>query len=132
MSAPIPAAWILGGQPVARNRIVSRSKDRMATTVVWDCSAGSFNWFYDSEEIVHVLDGTARLTIDGVEQVIRPGSVVVFPSGSHALWQIDDHVRKLAVFRHSVPRPFSLAMRALNRLRRIWAGGGAVPSPALA
>ena len=130
--APIPTPWILDGQPVARNRILSRSGDRTAITVVWDCTAGAFNWFYDSEETIHVLEGTARITFGGRMKTIGPGSVVVFPAGSQARWDVDGYIRKLAIFRQTVPTPFSLTMRAWRRLRSLLPGEWAPPSPALA
>ncbi len=131
-AAPIPAQWILHGEPAARNRILSRSGDGTATTVVWDCTAGSFNWLYQSEETVHILEGTATLTFGATVQVISPGSVVVFPAGSHARWDVDSYIRKLAIFRDTVPPPFSFSMRAMRRLRRLTRAGRQTASPAIA
>ncbi len=131
-SAPIPSHWILDGEPTARNRILSRSDDRTATTVVWDCTAGAFNWFYDSEETIHVLEGTATLTFGTTVRRIGPGSVVVFPAGSQARWDVDSYIRKLAIFRQTVPTPFSFTMRAWRRLRSMIPAGRMEPSPALA
>ncbi len=122
-AAPIQADWVLSGAPKARNRVLSRSRDRTAITVVWDCTAGAFNWFYDSEETIHVLEGAARLTFAGQELVIGPGSVVIFPAGSQARWDVDCYIRKLAIFRQTVPRPFGVAMRAWNRLLSLSSGG---------
>ncbi len=130
--APIHADWVLAGKPEARNRVMSRSRDRTAITVEWDCTAGAFNWFYDSEETIHVLEGGARLTFGGRERLIQPGSVVVFPTGSQARWDVDHYVRKLAIFRQTVPLPFSVSMRAWNRIRAMSGGERARPSPALA
>ena len=130
--APIHAQWILEGKPEARNRILSHSGDRTAVTVVWDCTAGAFNWFYDSEETIHVLEGTARLTTASGVETIGPGSVVVFPAGSQARWDIDRYIRKLAIFRQPVPRPLSISMRGWKRLRGMLEGRLSQRSPALA
>ena len=49
-----------------------------------------------------------------------PGDMAFFPAGSHSVWQVTKTVRKLAVCRHSMPRPFGFVLRAWNK---------AVPSP---
>ena len=130
-SAPIPPHWVVHGAPVANNRVLARSTDRTATTVMWECTAGKFDWFYDSEETIYVLEGGATLTINGKTQAIGPGSVVVFPAGSRALWEVGHYIRKFAVFRQPVPQPLSLCMRAW---RRLTAGltQQRLPSPAVA
>ncbi len=130
--APIHAHWILDGKPEARNRILSYSRDRTAVTVVWDCTAGAFNWFYDSEETIHVLEGSARLTTVSGVQTIGPGSVVVFQAGSQARWDIDCYIRKFAIFRQPVPPALSISMRGWKRLRSMLAGEYGQRSPALA
>ena len=130
--APIPASWVLGGKPQARNRVLSRSQDRTSVTIVWECTAGSFDWFYDGEETLHVIEGGARLTTESGVQVIGPGSVVVCEAGSHARWEIDSYIRKLAIFRQPVPTPLSVFMRSYNRLRSRLSGQMAQQSPALA
>ena len=130
--APIPPLWVVQGRPTASNRILSRSKDRMAITVIWDCTAGMFNWFYDSEETIYVLEGSATLTVDGMLQPIGPGSVVVFPAGSQALWEVDHYIRKLAVFRQPVPQPLSLCMRVWRRFVAVGIAKQKLTSPAIA
>ena len=119
--SPINAEWVRQGTPVARNRVLFRSQDRTATTIVWDCTAGSFDWFYTSDETIHVLEGRATLTFDSQTRVIKPGDVVFFPAGSQARWVVDDYIRKLAFFRRTLPLPVSLAMRALGRARSLLA-----------
>jgi uncharacterized cupin superfamily protein len=115
-SAPIRREWILDGEPVARNQVLALSEDRMATTLVWDCTAGRFRWLYDTDETIHILEGEVRLTgADGVTKRLGAGDVVFFPAGSSATWQIDRYVRKLAFFRQPVPRPMSLFLRAFRK-----------------
>ena len=57
--SPIKADWIVEGRPVARNAILSRSEDQTACTIVWDCSKGKFNWYYDFDETVHFIEAVA-------------------------------------------------------------------------
>src|SRR5664279_4983395 len=54
-SAAINPNWILEGNPVARNKLLFESADGTATTWLWDCTAGRFNWFYDIDETVHLI-----------------------------------------------------------------------------
>jgi uncharacterized cupin superfamily protein len=115
-SAPIRREWIIEGDPIARNKVLALSEDRMATTLVWDCTAGRFKWIYDVDETIHVLEGNVHLTdVDGSTRHLKAGDVVFFPAGSSATWQVDRYVRKLAFFRQPVPRPVSIFLRAFRK-----------------
>ena len=137
-SAPIQADWIREGNPVARNAELSRSDDRTACTLIWDCTPGKFEWRYDIEETIHILEGSIVLD-DGVAPARRlgPGDVVFFPAGAVVNWTVETHVRKLAFFRRQLPKPLALVSRALhgvkNRLRRsVRRTGAAVAEPVAA
>ena len=117
-SAPIRAEWVLEGAPVARNAVVAKSADRTALTMLWDCSAGRFRWVYDQDETIHVLEGSATLTLDdGSVETIGPGDVVFFPAGSSAEWRVSSYIRKLAVFREPVPHGLAMLLRVRAKLR---------------
>jgi uncharacterized cupin superfamily protein len=124
-SAPIRPEWIIEGDPVARNCVIGRSQDRMATTLVWDCTAGRFKWIYDLDETIHILEGEVSLTqFDGAIKRLHAGDVVFFPAGSSATWQVDRYVRKLAFFRQPVPKPVSLFLRAFRKAAGMADGAG--------
>ncbi len=135
--APINPKWILDGTPVARNALLSKSADGTASTLLWDCSEGAFNWFYDTDETIHILEGSVVLSDHkGPTRRIGPGDVVFFPAGSSARWQVEGYVRKLAFFRVAVPKPVGLALRAWRRLTLFLrpttdsgAARGAAPAP---
>jgi uncharacterized protein len=136
MAAPIPPNWVLSGRPMARNAVLARSADRTALTMLWDCSAGRFRWRYDQDETIHVLEGAATLILDdGRIERLTPGVVVFFPAGRTAVWEVDNYVRKLAVFREPVPLTIALAVRAAAKLRSAFlaparrARGAATPMP---
>jgi uncharacterized cupin superfamily protein len=118
--APIDDNWILDGNPVARNVQLFKSRDGTAYTLIWDCTAGTFNWFYDHDETLQVLEGGAVLTIGTETREIGPGSVVFFPAGSRATWQIDSYIRKVAFVRQSIPKPVGLALKVWHRCSRTW------------
>ncbi len=117
--APINPAWILDGNPVARNREVARSQDGTATTLIWDCTPGKFEWHYDRDETIHVLEGAVVLN-EGTseERRIGPGDIVFFPAGSRARWHVQSHVRKLAFFRRALPKPVGHILNALRSIKR--------------
>ena len=137
--APIRRDWITEGDPVARNALLARSYDGTSCTLVWDCTPGKFTWHYDTDETIHVLEGSIVLD-DGVAPARRlgPGDVVFFPAGAVVRWTVETHVRKLAFFRRPLPKPIAIAARAARRVRNRLRGGPGVgfmpvvePTPAL-
>lgn len=124
-AVPIPPEWIVEGRPVARCVPIARGRDDLASTTLWDCTAGTFHWCFGWDETVHVLDGAVEVTLpDGAVHRLTAGSVAFFPAGSTALWRVEGHVRKLAVCRRAVPAPVAAALawvgagkQALRRLR---------------
>jgi len=116
--SPICPNWVLEGSPVARNRVLSRSADGTATTYVWDCTSGRFNWFYDSDETVYVIEGGV-VVIDGagVTRCLIAGDTFYFPAGTHAEWHVETYVRKIAFCRVPLPRLLVFAKRALRFLK---------------
>jgi uncharacterized cupin superfamily protein len=55
--SPINRDWILEGDPRARAVLLSSSADGTASTFIWDCTAGRFNWYYGVDETIYVLEG---------------------------------------------------------------------------
>ena len=114
--APINASWILEGNPQARNRVLFKSFDGTAWTMVWECTAGRFNWFYTCDETVHVLEGSVTLTTPTGSVTIEAGNTVFFPAGSWATWQIDNYIRKVAFLRQTLPGPAGMMLRVWKRM----------------
>jgi len=54
--------------------------DKM-TFVYWDVKAGYMlkEHSHMHEQVAHVLEGTFKLVVDGIEHIIEPGKVVVIP-----------------------------------------------------
>ena len=124
----VTPSWILTGKPEKRAKRLMQSGDRTAETMVWDCTAGSFNWHYNLDETLVVLSGEAFISADGVEETrIGPGDVVYVPAGCSVTWRVTDYIRKVAFLRHPVPPPFGIGVRAwsaLLRVLRLLPGGG--------
>jgi hypothetical protein len=114
--APINTGWILEGNPQARNKVIFKSDDGTAWTMVWDCTAGRFNWFYTCDETVHVVDGGVVLTTIAGTVTLSAGEAFFFPAGSWATWQVDNYIRKVAFLRHPLPRPAGAMLRGWKRI----------------
>lgn len=117
---PINPAWVIAGNPVARAAFHSQPADKCASTVVWDCTAGQFRWFFGWDEIVVILEGEVHVTAeDGSSKTLKAGDVGYFRGGTWATWRIDHYVKKAAVTRKPFPLPLSLFYRVLARLRAV-------------
>lgn len=113
--APVPIleGWILEGTPEARGKVLSCSTDEMAFTVMWDCTAGRFNWFYDIDETVCIMEGSVTVRdAAGHSTTLRPGDTFFFPAGTQFHWTVPRYVRKVAF----VHIPMSRKMRSARRL----------------
>lgn len=117
---PINPDWVISGNPVARAAFHSQPADKCASTMVWDCTAGQFRWFFGWDEIVVILEGEVHVTAeDGSSRMLAAGDIGYFKGGTWATWRIDNYVRKAAVIRKPFPLPLSLFYRILGRLRSV-------------
>ena len=119
-ATPVARDWILAGKPETRSKALARSHDRTSSVVVWDCTAGCFNWHYNTDETLVVISGEAFINDpNGGEHRIGPGDIVFFPAGTSATWRVPNYIKKVAFLRHTMPRPFGFCVRAWNLLLRI-------------
>jgi uncharacterized cupin superfamily protein len=117
---PIEPSWIIEGNPVAQSCVLSESADGLARTIVWECSEGKFNWYYDFDETIMILEGSIVLESDTMSQTrYGPGDVIFFRDGAHAKWHVEGRVRKLAFCRTTQPYLMSFALRAFNKIKRV-------------
>lgn len=118
--APITPEWVLEGNPVARNRELSHSADWSAWTMVWDCTAGRFQWHYDVDETVHFIEGSVTISATGMAtRRFGPGDVVFFPAGTVATWQVESYIRKVAFCRKVLPAPLVFGQKIYQRLAKL-------------
>ena len=118
-SAPIEPSWIIAGTPRARSAELNRSRDGSAITLVWDCTAGEFEWRYGGDETVHILEGEAFIDDGSRTHKIRPGDVVLFRAGSRWRWSVPVYIRKVAFLRDPIPKPVLLGVLALRKLKTL-------------
>ena len=77
---------------------VAKSHDRRSNIVVWECTAGSFEWHYDSDETIVIVEGEVFIT-NGKAKNEGWGPAIwdFFPAGTSCRWRVPEHVRKVAV-----------------------------------
>ena len=86
---PIEPSWIIEGNPVAQSSVLSSSADGLASTMVWHCSEGKFNWYYDFDETILILEGSIVVESDTMPPTrYGPGDVIFFRDGAHAKWHV--------------------------------------------
>lgn len=132
--APIDPAWVREGNPVARASLLCASGDGMAATFQWDCTAGTFDWYFAGDETVHILEGEVFVTDGQMERRLGPGSLALFRGGTWARWHVPVYVRKIAFLREPVPAPVRMAWRGLRLGRRLAraAADAAIPARLIA
>ena len=117
---PILPSWIIEGNPHASACELSKSADGLASTIVWHCTAGKFNWYYDFDETILILEGSIVLENDTMRPTrYGPGDVIFFRNGAHARWYVEGRVRKLAFCRTTQPMVLAFVARAFNKIKRI-------------
>jgi uncharacterized cupin superfamily protein len=116
---PIEPSWIIEGNPTAQCCVMSKSADGLASTMVWECSEGKFNWYYDFDETILILEGSIVLDSDDMPPTrYGPGDVVFFRDGAHARWHVEGRVRKLAFCRKTQPVVLGFALRVFSKIKR--------------
>jgi uncharacterized protein len=117
---PIEPSWIIEGHPEARNCVLSQSADGLASTIVWECSEGRFNWYYDFDETILILEGSIVLESDTMPTTrYVAGDVIFFRDGAHARWHVEGRVKKLAFCRKTQPVWLGFALRVFLKLKKI-------------
>lgn len=117
---PISRDWVLSGTPEGASKVLARSGDSMMALVVWECTAGRFEWHYTRDEVVFVLSGEAFISGDGgKERRFAAGDVVFFPAGSVCTWLVKERIRKVAILRETLWGPLGVAIRVWNRVKRM-------------
>jgi uncharacterized cupin superfamily protein len=115
----IDPGWLRTGTPLTRCDEHSSTVDGFAWTMVWDCTRGTFDWHYDVDEFVVILEGSVRVTDStGRSHTLSAGDVGYFPAHTKWFWEVDHYVRKIAFCRVEVPLGLRFATRVARRLQR--------------
>jgi uncharacterized cupin superfamily protein len=118
--AAISPDWILCGMPEARNKLLAKSHDGSSSIIIWECTAGRFDWHYREDETVVVISGEVFITSEnGEERRLCQGDVGYFPAGTSCIWRVTDHIKKVAILRKDLPFPLGFGVRAWHAILRI-------------
>ena len=110
-SMPVPRDWILQGEPVATAVTLTESRDKRYRSGIWECTAGTFEWHFALDEIVHILEGEVFIETGDAKLHLKPGDVAHFPAGTSTRWHVPERVRKF--FTHREPHRVERLLRGL-------------------
>lgn len=129
--SPIEPSWILEGNPEARSHVLSTSACGTTTTLIWSCTEGKFNWYYDVDETIMILEGSIVLESEGKPpRRYGVGDVILFRDGARVKWHVERPVKKIAFFRQTLPLGLGYAVRAINKVKRmLFVPGGRRTTP---
>ena len=97
------------------------------------CTAGRFNWFYDIDETIFVIEGGVVIKDEaGNARRLNAGDTIFFPKRASAEWNVETYIRKIAFCRTPLPWPLAFAKRGIRSVkRRMNIGGGQDSGPAM-
>jgi uncharacterized cupin superfamily protein len=91
----VDASWVSSGKPLFRTAETSRSADGRTISGLWSCEGPAiFEWRFDTDETLHVLEGEARVAYLGHQVTLRPGDVYTFHAGTRATWEVERYIKK--------------------------------------
>jgi uncharacterized protein len=126
--APLPANWVSGGEPKSRSKTLVRSHDWTSHVVVWECTDGLFKWYYPQDEIMIGISGEAFLVEGlGKERRFGAGDLGYFPAGTCCTWRVPEGIRKVAIIRETMWRPFGFGLKMWNKVVRMLRQTGKSP-----
>jgi uncharacterized cupin superfamily protein len=100
--APLPASWLIDGDPSPRLKIMTCSPEGGLLSGIWTCRAAKFRFDYATfDETVHIIRGVAEVRIGDEITQLRAGSIAYFPRGASSEWTVHEPIHKYFVQRNS-------------------------------
>jgi uncharacterized cupin superfamily protein len=98
-SIELPRHEILEGQPDARCQFTAQSTDGLATAGFWSCDVGRYEFYFDYDEFVYLIEGEVVVTdvATGKSETLKAGDTAHFPDGVTTIWQITRKMTKYFV-----------------------------------
>ncbi|WP_460505969.1 cupin domain-containing protein [Hydrogenophaga soli] len=107
-------ATVQAGRPAFRAAHYTDSPGRHSGSGIWACDGPStFEWHFEADEVVYLLEGEVQVTYRGQQFTIHPGETAVFHQGNSAVWHVPERVKKSYTLHHPP---------LLVRLWRRWVG----------
>lgn len=115
-AAPLNPSWIISGDPTCSALQFASAFDQSSGSGMWQCEGpAKFEFHYQSEETVYILEGSAEVEYLGNTLTLEPGSSTSFAFGTKAIWTVPERVRK-TWWIHSEP---GFAAKLARRFQRI-------------
>jgi uncharacterized protein len=84
------------GSPTMKTWIEHATPDGKYLTGYWEATPGTYQVTYNVDELVHMFEGNATLTLAGGETKTYVGGDSFFvPAGSKVTWKTTEKVRKM-------------------------------------
>jgi uncharacterized cupin superfamily protein len=100
----LPQHEIVEGTPDARCAYLAKSADDNAAAGFWSCNPGRYEFEFDYDEFVYIVEGELAVTEHGSQRTFQlgPGDTAHFPQGVTTTWHVTRPLVKYFVAR----RPF--------------------------
>lgn len=98
-SIKLPPHEILEGNPDARGLFTAESGDGNCTAGFWGCDVGRYEFVFDYDEFVYLIEGEVTVTQGDQTWKLEPGDTAHFPQGVTTIWTITKKMTKYFVAR---------------------------------
>jgi uncharacterized cupin superfamily protein len=95
----LPQHEILEGTPDARGLFTAESEDGRATAGFWSCDVGRYEFVFDYDEFIYLIEGEMTVMHGDQRWVVRAGDTAHFPQGVTVIWEVTRRVTKYFVAR---------------------------------
>jgi uncharacterized cupin superfamily protein len=95
----LPQHEILEGTPDARGLFTAESADGGATAGFWSCDVGRYEFVFDYDEFIYLIEGEMTVSHGDRTWTMRAGDTAHFPQGITVIWQVTRRVTKYFVAR---------------------------------
>ena len=88
---------ILEGNPAHKGIVLFRDPSKRFSIGIWECPPSKFEIEYEGCETVHVLEGSADITMvsTGTTKTIKAGDRYIMPFGARVVWHVKEHMKKV-------------------------------------
>jgi uncharacterized cupin superfamily protein len=83
-----------------KSAAIAQSHDKKLTAGLWESPVGDYEFKFNFDEVVYIVDGEVIVHTHHGSQLLRAGDSGFFPRGLHMRWEIKKPIRKVWVHRH--------------------------------
>lgn len=91
----VEPSWIKSGSPIFSQVEIARSPDGRTVNGLWACQGPTtFEWQFNADEVVYVLEGEVQVNYQGKDFALHPGDTATFHGGTRSTWTVPSYVKK--------------------------------------